>query len=61
VFPFDKSIFRLRSWSDSLLSNNARDYQAGYKKPAKASKKEPGKNWRDKSAPAGASLADFED
>ena len=61
VFPFDKSIFRLRSWSDSLLSNNARDYQAGYKKPAKASKKEPGKNWRDKAAPAGASLADFDD
>lgn len=60
VFPFDKSIFRLRSWGDSLLSNNTRDYQAGYKKPTKPGKKEAGKNWRGKNAPAGAGLADFE-
>jgi replicative DNA helicase len=61
VFPFDKSIFRLRSMGDSLLSNNTRDYQPGYAKKPKASKKEPGKNWRDKSAPAGASLTAFDD
>lgn len=36
VFPFDKSIFRLRSWSDSLLSNNTAKYQAGYTRPTKA-------------------------
>lgn len=36
VFPFDKSIFRLRSWSDSLLSNDTRDYQAGYDRKTKA-------------------------
>lgn len=38
VFQFDKSIFRLRSMGDSLLSNNARDYQPGYAKKAKAGK-----------------------
>jgi replicative DNA helicase len=36
VFPFDKSLFRLRSWSDSLLSNNAAKYQAGYDRQTKA-------------------------
>ena len=33
VLYFDKSIFRLRSWTDSLLSNNTAKYQAGYDKP----------------------------
>lgn len=58
VFPFDKSIFRLRSWSDSLLSNNARDYQAGYKKPASKQTKRQAKDqaWRGPDAPLGASL-----
>jgi hypothetical protein len=46
---------------DSLLSNNTRDYQPGYAKKPKVSKKEPSKNWRDKSAPVGASLAEFDD
>jgi hypothetical protein len=40
VFKFDKSIFRLRSMGDSLLSNNARDYQPGYAKKGKAGKKD---------------------
>lgn len=56
VFPFDKSIFRLRSWSDSLLSNDTRDYQAGYDRDTKARKKQAAKgkgkgaqqgNWHD--------------
>lgn len=29
VFYWDKSVFRLRSWSDSLLSNDFEKYQAG--------------------------------
>lgn len=63
VFPFDKSIFRLRSWSDSLLSNNARDYQAGYKKPDAKKPKGRAKDegWRGKDAPLGASLAGIGD
>lgn len=40
VFPFDKSIFRLRSWSDSLLSNNTRDYQAGYNRKTQAKQRQ---------------------
>jgi replicative DNA helicase len=42
VLYFDKSIFRLRSWTDSLLSNNTAKYQAGYDKPK--GKKPGGKN-----------------
>lgn len=38
VLYFDKSIFRLRSWTDDLLSNNTAKYQAGYDKPTKATK-----------------------
>lgn len=36
VFYFDKPIFRLRSWTDSLYSNNPSNYQAAYQKPTKA-------------------------
>jgi replicative DNA helicase len=52
VFPFDKSIFRLRSWSDSLLSNDARDYQAGYDRKTKA---------RERSAKKGGGRKDDKD
>lgn len=48
VFPFDKSIFRLRSWSDSLLSNNTTKYQAGYDRNTKAKQKQAGKNGKAK-------------
>lgn len=64
VFPFDKSIFRLRSWSDSLLSNDTREYQAGYTRPTKAKEKQKqgGKQWRGRNDPPGASLQeDFPD
>jgi replicative DNA helicase len=43
VLYFDKSIFRLRSWTDSLLSNNTAKYQAGYDKNTKAKQKSGGK------------------
>ena len=43
VLYFDKSIFRLRSWTDSLLSNNTAKYQAGYDKNTKAKQKGGGK------------------
>jgi replicative DNA helicase len=43
VFYFDKSIFRLRSWTDSLLSNDAAKYQAAYSKQTMARKKQAGK------------------
>lgn len=43
VFYFDKPIFRLRSWTDSLYSNNPSNYQAGYQKPTQASKRRSGK------------------
>lgn len=36
VLYFDKTIFRLRSWTDSLLSNNTAKYAAGYTKNTKA-------------------------
>ncbi len=50
VFYFDKSIFRLRSWTDSLYSNNPSNYQAGYQRETKAvQRKQSGKrkddNW----------------
>lgn len=43
VFYFDKPIFRLRSWTDSLYSNNPSNYQAGYQKPTQATRKAAGK------------------
>ena len=44
VFFFDKPIFRLRSWTDSLYSNNPSNYQAGYQKSTQASKRKSGKS-----------------
>lgn len=61
VFPFDKSIFRLRSWSDSLLSNNTADYQAGYNKPTTASKKKAARATGGKAGQGSDWAADFSD
>lgn len=44
VFPFDKSIFRLRSITDSLRSNNTAKYQAGYDRNTKAKQRQSGKS-----------------
>lgn len=62
VLKFDRSIFRLRSMTDSLLSNNAAKHQAGYgqnKRPEKPVSKGagqgqgpgPGQKWRRKATP----------
>ncbi len=44
VLYFDKSIFRLRSWTDDLLSNNTAKYQAGYDRQTKARQKQGARN-----------------
>jgi replicative DNA helicase len=47
VFYFDKSIFRLRSWTDSLYSNNPSNYQAGYQRETKAVQRKQGGKRKD--------------
>ena len=56
VLYFDKSVFRLRSWTDSLLSNNPDHYQAGYNRPTQGRAKQDKKNHARQSA--GESLKD---
>lgn len=61
VLYFDKSIFRLRSWTDSLLTNNTTNYQAGYKKPTQASRKATSADWKSKKAKDDDWDKDFKD